>query len=253
MKKSRKIVRPNGLKGRQITERMKALMNLNPINEDTKRSVIELTKKGPNGKAYAIVRESHEYYIKVADKTENLVFEDFDYIGGLKNKKDEVYPSYSEATKHLNLKFKSLGSALGISENINVLRNDNLLEHHPMNPEAALSATKGVGDADEYVVDKKGEELEYDADEDKETSGDNVADKKVDNEFEEVSVNESEAAIDRMITGEAEPAEPIKKEFSLVTALTEAEEDTDDTIEDILENLSDEDKEALFEALKKKV
>jgi hypothetical protein len=121
-------INPVGLKGNQITERMKELMGVAPINENKKNSVVELTKKGPDGNVYGIVRENHEYYIKIATKTQNLTVEDFAYIGGLKNKKQEAYPSYAKAIKHLNLKFNSLNEAYGKSGQINVFEDDNLLE-----------------------------------------------------------------------------------------------------------------------------
>lgn len=119
---------PVGLKGREITERMINLMGITPINENRKNSVVELTKKGPDGKVYGIVRENHEYYIKTTNKTKNLVVEDFSYIGGLMNKKSEAYGSYAKAIKHLNLKFKSLNEAYGVSDNINVFEDDKLLK-----------------------------------------------------------------------------------------------------------------------------
>lgn len=67
MKKTIKIS-PVGLKGNQINERMKQLMGISTINENKSNIVIELTKVGPDGKAYAIVRENHEWYIKTTDK-----------------------------------------------------------------------------------------------------------------------------------------------------------------------------------------
>jgi hypothetical protein len=82
---------------------------------------------GPDGKVYGIVRENHEYYIKVADNKKNLVTEDFSYIGGLQNKKQKAYPSYSKAIKQLNLKFNSLNEAYGKLGQINVFEDDNLL------------------------------------------------------------------------------------------------------------------------------
>jgi len=126
MKKDNKI-NPIGLKGKEISERMIQLMGISPINENHRTSVVELTKMGPDGKAYGIVRENHEYYIKTSNKTSNLVTEDFTYIGGLMNKKSEAYDSYSKAIKHLNLKFKSLAEAYGVGGDINVFENDNLL------------------------------------------------------------------------------------------------------------------------------
>ncbi len=120
-------IKPTGLKGNEINERIKELMGISSINENKKTSVIELSKMGPDGNVYAIVRENHEYYIKSTSKKDNLLSEDFAYIGGLKNKKSEAYPSYAKAIKHLNLKFNSLAEAFNKTGNINVFENDNLV------------------------------------------------------------------------------------------------------------------------------
>jgi hypothetical protein len=199
------IVRPTGLKGSEKINRMKELMGASVIKEDVKNSSVELTKVGPDGRVYGIVKEGSEYYIKVTSKTSNLVTEDFNYIGGLANKKSESYPSYAKAIKQLNLKFMSLNEAYGKTGNINVFEDDNLLtEHHPYSAEQKLSATKGMGDGAEYIVDKKGDKLTYDAKEGKEEGqfGDNVAEKDVDDEFEAVKLSENEMAIDSMLTGD---------------------------------------------------
>ena len=195
------IVRPTGLKGSERINRMRELMGAPLIKENYKKSSVELTKIGPDGKAYAIIKENHEYFIKVSDKNNNLVTEDFNYIGGLANKKSEAYPSYAKAIKQLNLKFMSLNESLGKSGYINVFEDDNLIsEHHPYSADQKLSATKGMGDGAEYIVNKKGKELSYDAKEGKESGqfGDNVAEKDVDDEFEDVKLNENELAIDSM-------------------------------------------------------
>ena len=118
---------PVGLKGNQINERMMELMGINQINENKSNIAVELTKMGRDGKAYAIIRENHEYYIKFSDKTFNILAEDFKYIGGLQNKKAEAYPSYAKAIKHLNLKFNSLAEAYNNLGVINVFLDDNLL------------------------------------------------------------------------------------------------------------------------------
>jgi hypothetical protein len=121
-------VKPTGLKGNDQVNRMRNLMGMTPIKESTtRRSVLELTKLGPDGRVYGVVRENHEYYIKIANNKPNLISEDFSYIGGLKNKKDVVFESYSKAIKQLNLKFISLNEARGSKGEINTFRNDNVL------------------------------------------------------------------------------------------------------------------------------
>ena len=177
-------INPVGLKGNEINERMKQLMGVTPINEGLSRSTVELTKIGPDGKSYGIVRENHEYYIKVSDKTSNLTVEDFKYIGGLQNKKQEAYPSYAKATKHLNLRFNSICESFDIVNTFNVFVDDNLLSEG-----AAKEATK-------HITDTKGKDLEAKA---KEEGGDNVADKKAMDEMEEVTLTEDELAIDAML------------------------------------------------------
>ena len=101
-------IRPTGRKGRETTDRMIELMKITPIKEGVDRSTEVITKLGPNGKAYAIIKENNQYYIKIANKTEGLVMEDFKYIGGLMNKTSEAYNSYDEATKHLKMNFINL-------------------------------------------------------------------------------------------------------------------------------------------------
>jgi len=285
------IVRPTGLKGNDKINRMKELMGQTPLNEDVKNSVVELTKLGPDGKVYGIVREGHNYFIKVTDKQSNVITEDFNYIGGLMNKTSEVYPSYAKAIKHLNLKFISLNEAYGKSGVYNVFEDDNLLtEHHPYKADQALSATKGMGDGAEYIVDKAGEKLSYDSKEGKEEGqfGNNVADKNVVDEFEKVKLSETEMAIDEMITGENEEikdkfekeygkdGESIyyatankqdrnsetfelkesKKGFSITNALDKMDsiigEDITDKVNDILNSLTESEKATLLNTLKKK-
>jgi len=149
MMKNNKI-NPIGLKGNQINERMKELMGIAPINENKSTSTVELTKMGPDGNAYAIVRENREWYIKKSDKTSNLVAEDFKYIGGLQNKKMEAYPSYSAALKRLNLKFNSLAEAHNFTGEINIVENDNLLSEAGI---AGFSEMTGSGFSNEGNMD----------------------------------------------------------------------------------------------------
>ncbi len=152
-------ISPVGLKGNQINERMKELMGIAPINENKSTSTFELTKMGPDGNAYAIVRENREWYIKKANKSENLVAEDFKYIGGLQNKKMEAYPSYSAALKRLNLKFNSLAEAHNFTGEINIVENDNLLSEAGF---AGFSEMKGHGFMGEMNMSRLEEEKDKD-------------------------------------------------------------------------------------------
>ena len=200
--KNFKIVRPNGLKGQDKINRMKELMG-ESINRTTKNSVVELTKLGPDNNVYAIVREGHTYFIKKTENKKNIIAEDFEYMGGLQNKTSKAYESYSKALKQLNLKFISLCETYEVSKNdYNVFLDDNLvIEHHPYSADQKLSPTKGMGDGAEYVVNKKGEKLSYDVKKGKESGqfGDNVAEKDVDDEFEDVKLTETEMVIENML------------------------------------------------------
>ncbi len=164
-----KTINPVGLKGQEITDRMKELMGIQPITENRRTSVVELTKEGPDGKVYGIVRENHEYYIKVTNKKNNLTSDDFSYIGGLMNKKAEAHPSYAKALKRLNVKFSSLNEAYGVISNHNIFENDNLL-----NKEL------------EEVVEEKVEELDEEVEEVTEA------------EEDETELNELEQAVEDM-------------------------------------------------------
>ena len=178
--KKQLIISPVGLKGNEILERQKQLMGISSINEDKKNYAVELTKVGPDGNAYAVIRENHEWYIKKANKLNNLIAEDFKYIGGLQNKKQEAYPSYAKAIKHLNLKFKSLAEAYNFDGEINVFENDNLLSETPM--AAGFAEMKSNGFSGHGNLEEDMPMMEYDID--------------------EVELTEYEQAIDDMITKE---------------------------------------------------
>ena len=202
MKRNIKIS-PVGLKGAQINERMKELMGISSINESKSNIVVELTKMGPDGKAYAIVRENHEWYIKSTAKTSGLVAEDFKYIGGLQNKKSEAYPSYAKAIKHLNLKFRNLAEAYNFEGEINVFENDNLLSE----------VNQKVMDKfeDEYG-DKKGKDVYY-ATANKQDRSPETFKEKVE---EDVELTEEEKAIMAM-TEEEEKIEEYGDEHEIST------------------------------------
>jgi hypothetical protein len=177
------IVNPIGPKGNEIKERMMELMGIQPINENKTNVSVELTKIGPDGKAYAIIRENHEWYIKKADKTSGLIAEDFKYIGGLQNKKLEAYSSYAKAIKHLNLKFRSLAEAYNYDGEINVFKNDNLLTEAGM---VGFSEMKGNGFAPKEDMEEAKKDYPVE---------------------EEVEMEDYEKAIDEMLTREDETSD----------------------------------------------
>ena len=96
-----KFVNPKKLKGQNKLNRIKDLMvKMNTITESKTLSELELIKIGPNGIVYGIIRENHNYFIKTTEKTSGtFLAEDFNYVGGVKNKFDERYNSYAEAIK----------------------------------------------------------------------------------------------------------------------------------------------------------
>ena len=99
--------------------RMKDLMNYG-LNEGKKQSYsgVEYTREGADHKMYGIVREGLKYYIKVAKDKNNLIAENFEYIGGFRNRKDHEYSSFASAQKNFDFKLRSLAEAYGGKDNI---------------------------------------------------------------------------------------------------------------------------------------
>lgn len=92
--------------------RMKALMKYG-INEDKKTPYtgIEYEKVGADGKLYGIVREGTKYYIKTSPNKKGKIAENYEYIGGFRNRKDNEYSSYADAQKNFDLKMMSINEA----------------------------------------------------------------------------------------------------------------------------------------------
>lgn len=135
-------INPKSLKGKDVFNRTLELMDkLTPINESVINASLEFIKKAPNGLVYTIIRENHKYFIKNTDKTEFKV-SDLDYIGGLKNKMNESYPSYEEALKHLNMKFQELNELYGIKSGYNLFEQDNVDSEEVSNEETGLKEKK---------------------------------------------------------------------------------------------------------------
>lgn len=99
--------------------RMKSMMTYGRINENAKPySTVEYSKCGADGKTYGIIREGAKYYIKVATDSKNLIKENFEYIGGFINRKNNEYSSYANALKNFDLKMMSLKEAYSNGKNI---------------------------------------------------------------------------------------------------------------------------------------
>lgn len=94
-------------------ETMQRLINYG-VNENTNngKSIVEYHAEGADGKTYGIIRECNKYYIKVAPKKDTaLLAEDYDYIGGFNNRKENEFSSYNVASKQFDLKMKNLNEA----------------------------------------------------------------------------------------------------------------------------------------------
>ena len=93
--------------------RMKSLMNygLQTESKQAPYSTVEYKKVGADGKVYGIVREGTNYYIKSAPNKQNLMKEDFDYIGGFRNRNEHKYGNFALAQKQFDLKMMSLKEA----------------------------------------------------------------------------------------------------------------------------------------------
>ena len=100
---------------------MKHLINFG-VNENSSKSskpIVEFKKKAANGKTYGIVRESTKFYIMEApQKDTEVLAEDFDYIGGFNNRKENEYSSYAKASNALDLKIMSINEAVNKQDRV---------------------------------------------------------------------------------------------------------------------------------------
>lgn len=151
----------NKTNNNETLARMKSLMNYGLQTESKNPySSIEYQKTGADNKQYAIIREGKSFFIKVAPNKQNLVKEDFNYIGGFRNRKDNEYSNFALAQKQFDLKMMSLKEAanktdfnisswdLGKKENIVVeatdkMKNEILRERQIMKNAMMISEKKG--------------------------------------------------------------------------------------------------------------
>ena len=111
----------NKVNTNETLSRMKSLMNygLQTEGKQAPYSAVEYQKVGADGKVYGIVREGTKYYIKTAPNKQNLLKEDFGYIGGFRNRKENEYGNFALAQKQFDLKMMSLKEATN-NPNFNV-------------------------------------------------------------------------------------------------------------------------------------
>lgn len=97
-------------------QRMQDLINYGLNEEEVitggAKPILEYSQKAADGKVYGIIKECQKFYIKVApNKDTKLVAEDYDYIGGYMNKKENEYGSYALASKQFDLKMMAINEA----------------------------------------------------------------------------------------------------------------------------------------------
>ena len=102
--------------------RMREMMTygLSEGKKNTPFSDVEYSRVGADGKLYGIVREGTKYYIKSAPQNVKPIKENFDYIGGFVNRKNNEYTSYANALKQFDLKMASLKEANAAGKKIMV-------------------------------------------------------------------------------------------------------------------------------------
>lgn len=95
-------------------QRMKNLMNYGlKENKQPAYSSVEYSKTAADGKLYGIVREGANYYIKVAKNAKgNIVAENFDYIGGFRNRKDNMFESFASAERYFCEKMQCINESI---------------------------------------------------------------------------------------------------------------------------------------------
>jgi hypothetical protein len=128
-----KLVGSEKLDGKEKLQRILELTykGLNESKEDKKNDSDFLVKEGVDGKNYAIVKEMSHYFIKVSDNKENLLKEDFNYMGGVVYNTKYKYNSFADAVKGLNTFLYTLKESLNIKKDYVILENDRFVLRQP--------------------------------------------------------------------------------------------------------------------------
>ncbi|MCD8206825.1 MAG: hypothetical protein LUD72_02700 [Bacteroidales bacterium] len=84
---------------------------------------VEHSYKAADGKTYGILRECNKFYIKVApakDEGVAVLAEDYDYIDGFMNKKENEFSTYTQASKAFDLKMMDINEKHNRKQEIQV-------------------------------------------------------------------------------------------------------------------------------------
>ena len=103
--------------------RMKDLINYGSVNEEAKpisTYSLEYKAQAADGRYYGIVRENSKYFVKVATPGKETIAEAYQYIGGIMNKANYEYNSYTNALKQFELKLGSINEACDENRKVNV-------------------------------------------------------------------------------------------------------------------------------------
>ena len=103
--------------------RMKDLINYGSVNEEAKpisTYSLEYKAQAADGKYYGIIRENSKYFVKVATPGKETIAEAYQYIGGVMNKTNYEYNSYTNALKQFELKLGSINEAYDENRKVNV-------------------------------------------------------------------------------------------------------------------------------------
>ena len=96
--------------------KMRHLMGygLNESASNEGKPVVEYHVEAADGNTYGILRECNKFYIKVAPKKDTpILAEDYNYIGGYMNKRENEYTTYAVASKQFDLKMKQINESCG--------------------------------------------------------------------------------------------------------------------------------------------
>lgn len=142
--------------------RMKSMMTygLQTENKNRQYTTVEYQRVAADGKTYGIVREGTKFYIKVADtKKPNLVKEDFEYIGGFRNRKGNEYSSYANALKHFDMKMIDLKESTGnktiMVESWNPEKNEYLVVEATNKMKSEINRQRQIMENASNIMEKK--------------------------------------------------------------------------------------------------